>query len=280
MVKQQPGQIPWVSVPTGLGSSSWAGGVLGYWRKLPVLAVFNSLERLQRLHVGVSGKAAEPLMKDAGVKDLDTLGPISLGKSRDCEGLEKVPDLTIAEWNERAALVSTWHPGSVNPLHEFWAPQYKRDMEFLEQVQQRATKLVKGLEHLSYEERLRELGLFSLEERQLGGDLINVYKYLKGGCQEDGARLSLVVPGNRTRGKEQKLMHRNFHLNMKKAFFTVRGDCALEQIAQRGCGVSFTGDIQKTSGCNLVPCALGQPCLGREVGPDDPLWSLPTYTIL
>lgn len=69
---------------------------------------------------------------------------------------------------------------------------------------------------LSSKERLC---LFSLEKRRIRKDLISVYKYLKGRCQED---LFSVVPGNRARGNRHNLNHRKFHLNMGKNFFTVR----------------------------------------------------------
>ena len=98
----------------------------------------------------------------------------------------------------------------------------KKDEELLDRVQRRALKMMRGLEHLSYEKRLRELCLFSPKKRRLRGDLMKASKDLKGGCQENGARLFSVVPSDRTRGNGHKVKHRKFHLNMRKNFFPLR----------------------------------------------------------
>lgn len=105
---------------------------------------------------------------------------------------------------------------------QFWAPQLKKEKILLEGVQQAPTKMIKGLEHRLYEERLSNLGLFSLGKRSLRGDLINIYRYLKGcGRQMDKARFFSVVRTSRTRINGLKLKRRMFCTNMERSFFTV-----------------------------------------------------------
>ena len=83
---------------------------------------------------------------------------------------------------------------------QLWSPQYKKDMDLLEQVQRRAMKMIRGLEHVSYEDRLRDLGLFNLEKSRIQGDLLAAFQYIKGAYKKDGDRLLSRACCDRTRG--------------------------------------------------------------------------------
>jgi len=82
--------------------------------------------------------------------------------------------------------------------------------------------LIRGLEHLSYGKRLRELGLFNLEKRRPWGDLRAAFQYPKGAYKKAGERLFTRACSDRTRGNGFKLKEGRFRLDIKKKFFSMR----------------------------------------------------------
>jgi len=83
-------------------------------------------------------------------------------------------------------------------------------MDVLERVQRRATTMIRGLEYLSYKDKLRELGLFSLEKRRLRDDLTAAFRYLKEAYRKDGEGLYRKMCSDRTRGNGSKLKEDRF----------------------------------------------------------------------
>ncbi|KAK4827216.1 hypothetical protein QYF61_015244 [Mycteria americana] len=126
-------------------------------------------------------------------------------------------------------------------------------------IQRGATKMIRGMEHLSYEERLRELGLFSLEKRRLQGDLIVAFQCIKEAYKKDRERLFTKACSDRTRSNSFKLKESRFRLDIRKKNYD-EGRKTLEQVAQGSCRCPIIGSGQGHFGWGFE-----QPDLVKDV---------------
>ncbi|KFQ61820.1 hypothetical protein N334_03160, partial [Pelecanus crispus] len=189
------------------------------------------------LHLGQGNPRYQYRLGDEGVesspaeKDLGVLVDEKLDMSRQCALMAQKANPILGCIKSSVAsrsregilpLCSALVRPHLEPCVQLWGPQHKKDMDLLERVQRRATKMIRGLEHLSYEARLRELGLFSLEKRRLRGDLIAAFQCLKGAYRKDGDRLLSRPCFDRTRGNGFILKEGRFRLGIREKFFTMR----------------------------------------------------------
>ncbi|KAJ7408630.1 hypothetical protein WISP_120335 [Willisornis vidua] len=104
-------------------------------------------------------------------------------------------------------------------------------------------KMIRRMEHLSYKERKRELGLFSLEERRVQGDLIVAFQYLKGAYKKDGERLFTRACRDRMRRNHYKLEEGKFRLDVRKKFLTVSMVGYWNRLPREVVDIPFTGRV-------------------------------------
>lgn len=148
-------------------------------------------------------------------------------------------------------------------------PQYKKEKDLLDQVQWRTTKMTRGLEHLPYEESLKELRLLSLEKRASGGCLTHVFKYLMGCNKECSARLFPVV----LRDKRQWAQGKNCEIlseHKKTLFYCEAGQTHCPQRLRHSVN-NWAWSWAKSS---------SWPCVSKGLGLDGFMKCFPTETIL
>jgi hypothetical protein len=122
-----------------------------------------------------------------------------------------------------AEVMTKLYNSYVRPFLEYgvraWMPYYKQDVERLEAVQHRATKMILGMNGLTYEERLKALNMYSMKRRYLRGDMIEVYKMFSGLSDLKVEKIFALETENRTRGHSKKLKKSACRLDVRKCSF-------------------------------------------------------------
>ena len=124
------------------------------------------------------------------------------------------------------SLIVPLYKAIVRPHLEYciqaWSPYLRKDIDMLEKIQRRATKLIPGLRDLRYEERLKECGLTTLETRRVRGDQIEVFKILNGYENIDSNIFFEIKESKITRGHNFTLVKKQSRLDVRKFSFSQR----------------------------------------------------------
>ena len=126
----------------------------------------------------------------------------------------------------RKDIIVKLYKGLARPKLEYciqaWRPYLKKDIDKLERVQARATRLINECNKRNYEDRLKIAGLVTLEERRNRGDLIETFKIIKGFSKVDYTKWFTLSHNHRTRGHRYKLNKPKSRLEIRRNFFSLR----------------------------------------------------------
>ena len=193
-----------------------------------------NIEKCKVLHIGSNNVQARyvmnnmPLSSTEKEKDLGVVVSNDLKPSTHCTEAVKTANKLIGFIGrtfdfKSEKVILTLYNSLVRPHLEycvqFWSPYYKKDIEKLERIQRRVTKMIPRLRNKPYEERLKELNLFSLTKRRIRGDLIEVFKILKGYSNLDASKYFSIDRSNHTRSNGLKIKPKRFKTLEAKHFF-------------------------------------------------------------
>jgi len=123
-------------------------------------------------------------------------------------------------------VITCLYKSLVRPKLEYcvqtWRPYLKKDIEKLEKIQRRATKMIRECRYFNYSDRLKYTGLTTLEARRDRGDMIECFKFLRGYNKTDAETFFRLSGQQRTRGHGYKLEKKRSKLDIRKFFFSQR----------------------------------------------------------
>ena len=199
------------------------------------LMLFN-VDKCKVMHFGYNNKKNNYVM-DGNIleevdieRDLGIITQSNLKWNEQCANAVKSANMTLGMIKRSFSyldkdMVLQLYTSLVRPKLEYsiqaWRPYLKKDIELIEKVQRRATKLVPLLKGKPYEERLKELNLTTLETRRLRGDLIEMFKILKGYDNIDSSKF-FELNNTHTRGHSLKVYKPRCHLDSRKFAFSHR----------------------------------------------------------
>ena len=189
------------------------------------------------LHIGRNNTSNSYTLNGEGLSKLDSARDLGVIVSYDLRPREQCINarnkanrvlgfIARSVTNKTAEVILRLYLALVRPhldyAVQFWSPYYRMDINRLESIQRRMTKMICGMRNLSYEERLKRLNLHSLERRRVRGDLIEVYKWIMGLNKGDLNKILIVSEQSRTRSNGYKLDKFRFRKEIGRNWFTNR----------------------------------------------------------